>query len=103
MYSDDEMISIKALNDFLKEHEDEVICVGCGKPLSSAPWTVQSYPHDGGIRVKEYNGEKHWVYIEHKDYCNYQMALWKMENRLLATNKELFREYIKKVYVEVEK
>ena len=97
-YHDKDVISIKALEEFLKEHEDEIICVGCGKPLSSAPWRIQYYPHDGGVRVKELNNRKQWVYIEHFDYCNYQMALWKMENRLLKTNRELFREYVKKVY-----
>lgn len=98
MYSDEDVISINALREFLIEHEDEIICVGCGKPLSSAHWELKYYPHDGGIRVKEFDNEKYWVYIEHFDYCNYQMALWKMENRLLHTNRELFREYVKKVY-----
>jgi len=97
-YHDKDVISIEALKEFLKEHEDEIICVGCGQPLSSAPWRIEQYPHDGGVRVKEFGGDKRWVYIQHEDYCNYQMALWKMENRLLHTNRELFREYVKKVY-----
>jgi len=99
MYSEN-MISIEALKKFIQEHEDEIICIGCGKPLSSAPWEVKSYPHDGGLPVLEYNGQKRWVYIEHHDHCNYQMALWKMENRMINTNRDLFRKYVETVYVD---
>jgi len=100
MYADDELISIKELESFLREYGNKVICVGCGEPLYH-DFHVDRYPHDGGIRVKEYGGEKQWVYIHHEK-CGYDMALWKMEQRLYNLNKSLFSEYVKRVYEVVE-
>jgi len=97
MYSDDEVISIEELKRFLIEHGDKVICVGCGRPLYHN-WGVSRYPHDGGIRVKEDQLTKQWVYIHHT-MCGYDMALWKMEQRLKYINEELYNEYVNRVYV----
>ena len=100
MHYEDTPISIVELKKFLKEYEAEIICVGCGKPLNSARWRLDYYPHSGGVKVKEFNNKRYWVYIEHEGYCHYQMALWKMEHRLLNTNPELYKEYLQRVYIK---
>jgi len=87
------VFSIKRFEEFLKKHCEEIRCVNCGEPLCDV--IVESYPHDNGIPIEEFNGEKRWVYV-FCPKCKYENALWKIEK--FSIPDELLKEYAKEVY-----
>ena len=53
-------------------------CVSCGHPFDLDD--IMTYNHNGGITVKGYD-KKQWVYF-HCKHCDYDSALWKVEQRI---------------------
>lgn len=74
-----EGVKIKDINEILKwveENQDKVKCIGCNMKLSNVPWTLDWYPHDGGIFVESENS-KLWIYVR-CEHCGYENAMWKL-------------------------
>lgn len=66
-----------------KIEESGIKCRWCGGKIPAA--NIHSYNHKGGIEIEGFN-EKQWVYF-HCVKCNYDWALWKLEN-LIKLQKE---------------
>jgi hypothetical protein len=97
MHYGDEVVSLTALKEFLEKHGRELACPVCGEPLVGVK--IEEYPHDGGVRVAEYGGERRWVYINH-NHCDSDIALWKFHNSLIASgNERLIEAYVEEVLV----
>lgn len=69
-------VSIGEIADFIIINEDRLFCGGCGRKLKDVSWSLEMYPHSGGVLIKE-RGEKMWVYV-HCRFCGYDTALWKL-------------------------
>jgi len=62
---------------FIKDMKGEELFCMCGKKIVVNKF--MAYPSDKGLMDDE--GEIWWVYV-HCEHCNYDIAYWKVKNRI---------------------